>query len=490
MRLGRLETRFRLVAGLLAAAAATCGVGSGFTFLRLGSAADGREAAALAAAFTGLCAALLLAVVASLGLARAVLRAVRELTALVDALRQGDYDRRVTPTGADELARLADGCNRLAENLAEYRRSSLGELLAAKRTLEATLDALPDAVLVFDPAGGLAAANPPARAVLAAAGRATAGRLDELPLSAEQRDAVRAALQGRRAAPEPAEFTHALTVPLDGTRRSFLLTAAPVPEFLPRRHGAVVVLDDVTAFARLDELRAELIAVASHELKTPLTTLSMNLMLLSEWADNLTPRQREIVGGAVVSCEEHAETIDELLDLTRIEAGQLRLQRTAVNVSALVARTVGALQPRFDDAEITLRVVADEPPAVVAGDAVRLRVVLNNILTNALKYTPRGGTVEVRVASGQNAQAEAGADVQIAVTDSGPGVPAEFRERVFEKFFRVEHEQHEAGRRLKGAGVGLYLCRQIVEAHGGTIRCEGGGGGRGTRIAIHLPPEM
>ena len=107
----------------------------------------------------------------------------------------------------------------------------------------------------------------------------------------------------------------------------------------------------MTDFARLDELRTELIAVVSHELKTPLTTLSLNLMMLSEWADNLTPRQREIVAAAVLGCEELSDTIDELLDLTRIEAGQLRLERTTLQVSALSPRTVA----RFSRASTTPR---------------------------------------------------------------------------------------------------------------------------------------
>jgi NtrC-family two-component system sensor histidine kinase KinB len=488
-----LQTRFLLVGGLPVAITAACGVWSGLTFAHLGSVHDAQtpgemwRATVIVAALPA--GAFLVCVTVLLGLARSVLRPVRELTAAVEALRKGEYGRRVRAAGPAELGRLAEGFNRLAEHLAADRQSSLGELLAAKQTLEATLNALPDPVIVLDHAGDIAALNPPARAVLAAVQHKSATTLDQLPFSAEQRQEVRAALEGRPSAPGRTEFNHALTVPVNGNRRKFLLTAAPVPEFRPRRRGAVVVLDDVTDFARLDELRTELIAVASHELKTPLTTMSMNLMLLSEWADNLTPRQREIVAAAAIGGEELRDTIDEWLDLTRIEAGQLRLERAAIKVNALAAQAVQALRPRFDDAAIALRFEDGGAEATVRGDATRLRIVLTNLLTNALKYTPRGGTVAVLLSSGQNAVAGTAPAVQIAVTDTGPGVPAEYRERVFEKFFRVEHERAEAPRHGKGAGVGLYLCRQIVEAHGGAIRCEAGDGGRGTRIAIQLPTE-
>ena len=177
--------------------------------------------------------------------------------------------------------------------------------------------------------------------------------------------------------------------------------------------------------------------------------------------------------------------MDELLDLTRIEAGQLRLQEAPVELYPLMVRAVEGLRPRFHDAEIDVQVVRDRPAAMVRRDPARLGIVLTNVLTNALKYTPRGGRVVVRLAA-----AGQGGAVQITVTDSGPGVPEEFRERVFEKFFRVEHHTPNGTDGVKGSGIGLYLCREIIEAHGGAIRCEVGDDGRGTRIAIDLPSHQ
>jgi NtrC-family two-component system sensor histidine kinase KinB len=425
----------------------------------------------------------------SIRLARAVLKPVHELQVCVDAVRQGNFDRRVQVTSADELGQLAEGCNRMAETLAEYRSSSLGELLAAKMTLEATLDALPDAVIVVDPDGQIAALNPRARAVL----RATCGdgvsRLDQLPLPADHVAAVREALQGHSSTKSHTEFGRTLEVSLNGGPRKLFPTAVPIPEFAPKRFGAVVVLDDVTDVVRLDELRTELVGVASHELKTPLTTLRMNLLLLAERGDNLTARQREMLEAAVAGCEELAATIDELLDLTRIEAGQLRLARERVDLHPLIEKVIRSFQPRFDDAEITLHFLPDSQPAFVRGDAARLAIVFANLLGNALKYTPHGGAVSVQVLSRQNAEGNLGGSLRIAVTDTGPGIPPEFRERVFEKFFRVEHQRLGSSEGVRGTGIGLYLCRQIIELHGGSIRCEAGDDGRGTRIAIEIPTE-
>ncbi|WP_159452250.1 sensor histidine kinase [Singulisphaera sp. GP187] len=461
-----------------------------FSSMRLSGVRARDEArAATRVVFAASLAALLLATVVAVWLAQSVVRPIRALTSSVDAIRLGDFDHRLAPTSEDELGRLAAGFNRMAETLAEYRRSSLGELLAAKTTLESTLEALPDAVFVIAPDGSFAALNPAAHAILRAKRVADARRVHDLPLAPVHREAVEAALAGRAVLPSRADFAHVIQARLDGEPRKFLVTAVPIPEFAPRRTGAVVVLDDVTEFALLDELRSELVAVASHELKTPLTTLRMNVMLLGESAETFTPRQRSMLDAAVLGCEELGNTIDELLDVTRIESGQLRLDLGPVDLNQIVDTSLRVIQARFDDAEVRLIIRRDVRPALVLGDPSRLRTVLTNILSNALKYSPQGGTVIIQIASPQNAGGDGPAILQLAVTDAGPGVPEAFRERVFGKFFRIEHHLDRASNSVRGTGIGLYLCREIVKAHGGSIWCEPAEGGHGTTFALKLPTD-
>jgi NtrC-family two-component system sensor histidine kinase KinB len=259
----------------------------------------------------------------------------------------------------------------------------------------------------------------------------------------------------------------------------------------------VIVLNDVTEVARLDEMRTELIGVASHELKTPLTALRMNLMLLGEEDQHLCQRNREMLSAALAGSEELESTIDELLDMTRIEAGQLRLDLAPVDLGAILGRVQARLQPRFDDARVAYRLTADDGPAIAQGDAARLTSVFTNILVNALKYSPQGGTVTVSITSGaftpagavsrQIARKIPAEMLQVAVTDAGPGIPVECREKVFEKFFRVEHQRGDSVDGVRGTGIGLYLCREIVRAHGGAIWCEAGDAGVGTRVAMRVP---
>jgi NtrC-family two-component system sensor histidine kinase KinB len=422
-------------------------------------------------------------------LAQVILRPIRELTRSVEAIRRNEFKSRVAVDSEDELGLLAAGFNRMAETLGEYRESSLGELLLAKATLESTLAALPDAVIVVDPDGQIVSKNPLAEQVLKPIGGHEARRFGELPLGPDVLRVVEETLRSGRASPATPDLGRAISVDLNGRPAKMLLTVVPILEFLPHRPGAAIVLADVTEFARLDELRGEVVAVASHELKTPLTALQMNLLLLQEKADNLTARQREILAAAVHGGEELAATIEELLDVTRIEAGQLRLAQEPIDLAGVIEQVVRGMHQRYADAEVSLRIVRDVKRAVVRGDTARLKLVFVNLLTNALKYTPRHGDVAIHLASVQNAVPGAKPRLQITVTDTGPGIPAELRERVFDKFFRVEDQLPDGPKGVRGTGIGLFLAREIIRAHGGTITCTAGEGDRGTRIAILLDAD-
>ena len=395
-----------------------------------------------------------LTLLVALTLARSVLRPIRDLTASVEAMRRGDFLQRVDPRRDDELGNLAGGFNRMAESLVAWESSNLAEVLRAKDTLEATLAALPDPVIVVDPDGAVVSLNAPAQTVLAAAGITELVRAEELPSSAA--GLVAAVLAG--------SVSDQPVMPLVVENRTYLPLAVAIPKFADGRTGAVAMLHDITEFVRIDTLRSELIAVTSHELKTPLTTLRMNLLLLREEVGGLSARHLEILGMAVQGCEELARTIERLLDLSRIEAGKLRLVMERIDLHRLVDEVVGMFSPRFAEAELELAVVRDPGEVIVRGDPLRLAIVLSNLLTNAIKYTPAGGTVTIEMV-------RQGEGIQVAVTDSGRGIPEDLRDRVFEKFFRVEHVR-PSERAPNGAGVGLYICRQIIEAHGGEITCE------------------
>ena len=154
--------------------------------------------------------------------------------------------------------------------------------------------------------------------------------------------------------------------------------------------------------------------------------------------------------------------------------------------AAILDSALRPLRGRFDDAEVRLEERREARPAIVLGDSIRLKNVITNVLANALKYSPRGGRILVETVSRRDAGLDGLAAFQFAVTDAGPGVPETFRGRVSEKFFRVEHHLDGSSDGIRGTGIGLYLCREVVKAHGGSIWCEPAEGGIGTMVAFRI----
>ena len=409
--------------------------------------------------------------------ARVVVQPLRAMSRTVDAIRRNDFSGRVAIRRSDELGKLGEGLNRMSDELAEFRQANIVEVIRAKETLEATLAALPDAVVVIGPDRVISSTNPRADALLG--GVVVGSALGALPIPEATRAAVDAVLGD---APSTSDVDLAKAIELGSQSRKLLPRVVPISGLPEARRGAVLVLSDVTELVRLDQMRIELVAVASHELRTPLTTLRMTVLMLQEHAAALGERERALVATAVVGVQQLSALVDEFLNLTQIEAGQLRLSLAKVSPIELIERSVREIASTADEAGITIEQQrTGDPPPLIAGDPSRLSIVLGNLLSNAVKYTPRGGRIQIDIQATDR-------DVVLSVGDSGPGVPTEHRERVFERFFRVEHTRaarsNEVG--ITGVGIGLYIARQIVVAHGGSICCEATETG-GAKFVVRLP---
>lgn len=438
-------------------------------------------------------------------LGRGVVEPLRSLTQGVEAISQGNFQSRLEHSTLEELHRLGVGFNRMAIKLEAYRKSSLGELLQAKSTLESIIASIPSAVIVIDTDNCVEQANPLGWQVLGDTGDRAKKPLQDYQLPAQVETLLEKVRLGQSVNPPGANLDQAVTISINGLPRKLLLSVASITDFHDDLYGYVLVFDDVTDLARLDELRSELVAVASHELKTPLTTLKMNLLMLSERPADLSQQQLSMIQAAIDGTNELAATIEEMLDLTRIESGQLRLRNEPVDFEGVLEETLQSLRPRFDDSGIKLNVLQQTGPLQLMGDAIRLKLVLANLLGNALKYTPSGKTVEVQTRFRPHCPTVASSSttesgwLEVAILDEGKGVPPEFRQRIFEKFFRVEHHtpaesaaaenEHPPGGSpsltsslllsrtanqggVRGTGIGLFLCQQIIQAHGGTITCQ------------------
>jgi two-component system phosphate regulon sensor histidine kinase PhoR len=244
-----------------------------------------------------------------------------------------------------------------------------------------------------------------------------------------------------------------------------------------RGHGELVwiALEDVSELRRLQRIRAEFLDNLSHELRTPVTNVNLLLEVLARDADQLPPRARERLERLQVEAAELAQMVSELLDLASIEGGQ-PLLLAEIDLADVAREQVERLHIFAERSGVTLSLEAPGSTPVVRGDATRLGQALLNLVHNAVKFSEPGDVVVVRVAATD-------ALAMVAVADEGAGIPRVDRDRIFERFYKVDRARR---RGTGGTGLGLSIARHVVEAHGGTVRVDSEEG-VGSTFTIELP---
>lgn len=365
------------------------------------------------------------------------------------------------------------------ERLLAQSQTARAEAEAERVLLRAVLEHAPVGMLFVEPEADRVLDNPALRTMLGPPS-ATEGeppRYDERlchadgrPVSREELPSVQV-LRGQRV--DAGEY---LLVRPDGTRTPVLLTAAPVRRPSGELHGGVLTFQDLSARQELERLKEEYVGLISHDLRTPLQTLSLRLELLLRQL-----RARELATETATaenlqrSVQRMGGMIDELLEGTRLESGRVELDRAPVELRRLLAEVLERDVPPSERERFRLECPA--APRPVLADAARLTRVVVNLLTNALKYSPPGSPVEVRLV-------DEDARVRVTVRDQGPGLRPEEAERLFQKYYRTR----STARKSEGLGLGLYISRLIVEAHGGRIWVESTPG-QGAAFSFSLPRE-
>jgi signal transduction histidine kinase len=428
--------------------------------------------------FTAVLAALIVGFLASAWLTSRLLRPLGVVAAAVRRFGKDDLRARAAVRGRDEIADVAAEFNRMADGLERYRASSLGELLQAQQAAQAAIDSLPDPVLLLDAAGKLGGVNA-ATARLLGVDVSASANVDDAFVAADPGvravvDRLRAHVLGGKGPYVPKGFEEAVRVPAtpDG-ERILMPRAVPIYNEGGGVAGAAIVLQDATRLYRFDQLKNDLVATVAHELRTPLTSLRMALHLCTEGVVGpLSPKQADLLFAARDDCERLQVIVDELLNLSRIESGQIELHRRRVDPESLVASAADVHQAAARQAEVTL--VTEVPPGLpdVFVDADRVALVFGNLVTNALRFAPPGSRILLRAEAEAGEAGPAGARdhrvalpgaVRFTVEDQGPGIAPEHQAGLFEKFFRVP------GSPTGGSGLGLFIAKGIVQAHEGRI---------------------
>jgi signal transduction histidine kinase len=402
---------------------------------------------------------------------RSILLPLRTLTRSAKEIEQGNLDLVVQINSRDELHQLAEAFNSMAAKLREFRRTNRAKLIRTQATTQLAINSLPDVVAIIGPEGRIEMANASARRLFALRIDAPISEMNLSWLTELFRKTSTDLLPV-----VPRGYDSAVQVMDDGVERFFLPHATPIVDEDRALVGVTVVLADVTDLRRLDEMKSGMLSVVSHELKTPLTSIRMGVhLLLEERLGALTNDQGEILSTIQSDSDRLQQIIENLLDMGRMESGAGVMDLKPHTVNEIVTDSTEPFVSAFRDRGVELHTeIPAEIPAILV-DPARIRHVFSNLISNALKHTPPGGQVRITAAG------LGGDRVQIVVADTGSGIPSQYLDRVFDRFFRVPGQTGATG-----AGLGLAIAKEIIELHGGGISVTSREG-NGAKFTFTLP---
>lgn len=414
------------------------------------------------------------AVVASIWLSNRIVRPVQSLTEATERVAAGDYDVTIVPESNDEVGQLAQEFDVMLAKLRAYHELNLRRIVGEQKKAEVILQTIDDGVLVIGADRKVVSLNPTAARVLAVHRRGVEGRDFAEIIEDEQLGRVVAEALKSRSAPVLETGSNILTVNDTEARRShFEYTLTPIAASDGELLGLVVLFRNVTALRELDRLKTEFVMTASHELRSPLTSIAMSIELLRERApDKLDASDRQLLDVAHEELERLQTLVEELLDLSKIESGKFEFEFADVSVSTVLETAVAPFQAQAEERGIDLTVDVKQGTPPLRADPNKLTWVVTNLVGNALRYARSKVAVSAE---------RAGRWVNIYVRDDGEGIPYEQQARIFDKFVQVPGDKQPGG-----AGLGLAISKEIVKAHHGNIWVESEPG-KGSLFIVALP---
>lgn len=397
------------------------------------------------------------AIIVGLVLSISVARNVKKLRDGSARLASGDFSSKIIIKSRDELGQLADSFNQMSSSL----RSSYLRLALEKERDETLLESMSEGMVALDDKGNIALINNVALAILGLdPQKAIGGPFATLAPLNEQ--------DGKPANPKTLPTATLTTgTPIDKVfsyqhegRKVLLNTASSAVKLEGRIAGAIIILRDVTKEKEVDRMKTEFISLASHQLRTPLSAIKwFSEMLLNGDAGKLKPEQLDFTKNIADSTDRMVDLVNSLLNISRIESGRIIVDPRPTDLKELITGIVNDLKAKTEERQQTLIISVHSDLPKIPLDPRLIGQVYLNLLTNAIKYTPKKGEISVLISKKGN-------DIISQVTDNGYGIPKEQQGRIFQKFFRAENVSKVE---TDGTGLGLYLIKAIVESSGGKI---------------------
>ena len=433
--------------------------------------------------------------------AQRIAKPILEVAQAADSIGQGEFDSEIIVESDDEVGVLAEKFNEMRRNL----KTAVDQLRQEERKLTAIVENLGEGLIVVEPVGRVLYVNPVAERLLNLGRTAgyqnfiavdtEAGTISWTKKSIEAEPAVadtrtvslKILSSSQRAVEQHQAIITELSVNGNQSNVETRILRIIASQFSDERNnvaGTVYVFDDITHEHEIEQMKSEFVSLVSHELRTPLTSIiGFISLILDGKTGKINQKQYESLSRAHRQSERLAALINDLLDISRIEAGRIEMKRERVQIERVAKRRIEELRPQADEKAINLLLDANPNLPLLIADADRVGQVFINLIGNAIKFTPDGGKVIVRISvSPHNGSAPDGFHVEII--DTGPGILPDEREKVFDKFQQLASTRTQ---QQGGTGLGLSIASGIVEAHGGKLWVDAGDNGQGCNFQFFIP---
>jgi signal transduction histidine kinase len=413
-------------------------------------------------------------IIASISFTRSIVMPVIRMTQTVRQISRGNLNQKIDLESDDEIGELSTEFNKMTERLRAFEAVNVALLISEKKKSEAIVASISDPLIVTDEQGNVLTLNAAARAAF------PIGAPDELrstPAAQLLPDPSWRALFASASTTVPPSGEKLLSIETGGQTQYFRPRLRPVTDEQGRPAGTVTLLQDVTRFKQVEQLKSEFLAAVSHEFRTPLTSINMTVDILSRRVvGDINERQDDLLNSAKQDCDRLKKLVEELLDLSKLESGAEPMRRDPLSLRAVIDEAVKPLLLPMLDKQLQLDVEIDAGLPEIRGDGQKLQWVVSNLVNNAMRYSDAGGRLRIRALRRET-------DIEVRVEDSGRGIPGEALQTIFEKFVQVK----DADEATPGSvGLGLAIAKRVVEAHGGSIWAESEPG-RGSIFHFTIP---
>lgn len=423
--------------------------------------------------------AVVLALFFGIKISEIIITPTKRLTESAIRIGEGHLDEVIEVETDDEIGNLAGEFNRMTHRLREYDKNNIDKLIAERRKSNAIVRSIPDPLIVVDADYRIMVINSAAEKVFAIQEKEVQKHhllevINNEAIFNSLKECSQTKLPIRTTGMESAlKF-----VSKDNVIHYYLIESTPVEDRDGNLMGMVIFMGDVTHLKEVDQLKSDFVSAASHEFRTPLTSITMSVgLLLDQTVGDVNPKQEQLLAVIKEDCDRLNNLVGELLDLSRMESGKMEMVKENTRMINIVEASVRPLQMQLDDQQIKLVIdenLKDLP--FVKVDPTKIAWVFNNLISNAMRYTPVNGKIEIK----GHVQ---GNWVLTLVADTGAGIPKEYTAKIFEKFIQVKNNnEHTMG----GAGLGLALVKEIIKNHGGNIWVESEVG-KGSTFYFTLP---